>query len=104
MEAAEDKLRVKMENWAGHPMKNHVRVLLCTLPDILWEGHGLERVGMDKLLEVSAVRTSYRKYIARFHPDKITQTKDAEKIYIANFVFAAINEQWSEFKKEHGIK
>lgn len=36
LEAAEYKLRTKMENWAGHPMKNHVRVLLCTLPDVLW--------------------------------------------------------------------
>lgn len=51
-------------------MKNHVRVLLCTLPDVLWQGHGLERVGMDKLMEPPTVKTAYRKYIARFHPDK----------------------------------
>lgn len=51
-------------------MKNHVRVLLCTLPDVLWQGHGLDRVGMDKLMEPPAVRSAYRKYIARFHPDR----------------------------------
>ena len=78
--------------------------MLCTLPDVLWEGHGVERVGMDKLMEPSAVRTAYRKYIARFHPDKVVQTKDIEKVYIATTVFAAINEQWESFRKEHNLK
>ncbi len=85
-------------------MKNHVRVLLCTLPDVLWEGHGLERVGMDKLMDPNAVRTAYRKYIARFAPDKVIATKDAEKILIATTVFAAINEQYAVFRKEHNLK
>ena len=49
------------------------------------------------------MRTAYRKYIARFHPDKIVQT-DIERVYIATTVFAAINEQWESFRKEHGLK
>ena len=77
---------------------------MCTLPDVLWEGHGLPRVGMDKLMEPSAVRTAYRKYIAKFHPDKVHMSKDAEKIYVATAVFAAINEQYDIFKKEHNLK
>jgi len=54
---------------------------------------------MDKLMEPAAVKLAYRKYIARFHPDKVGQTNDAEKIFIATAVFAAINEQYELFKK-----
>ena len=50
-EAAREKHRQRLEQWVGTPMKNHLRVLLCTLPDVLWEGHGLERVGMDKMMD-----------------------------------------------------
>lgn len=59
---------------------------------------------MDKLMEPSAVRMAYLKYIRKFHPDKVTGSNDNEKIYIANTVFAAITEQYNLFKKEHGIK
>ena len=55
-------------------------------------------------MEPSAVRTAYRKYIARFHPDKFLATNDAEKVYVATAVFAAINEQYEIFKKEHNLK
>ena len=59
---------------------------------------------MDKLMEPSAVRTAYRKYIAKFHPDKIVPTGDAEKIHVATAVFAAINEQYEGFRKENNLK
>ena len=59
---------------------------------------------MDKLMEPSAVRTAYRKYIAKFHPDKAVASGDAERVYIATAVFAAINEQYEIFKKEHNLK
>lgn len=39
----------RLAQWVGTPNKNHVRVLLCTLPDILWEGHGWTRLGMQDL-------------------------------------------------------
>ena len=49
-------------------------------------------MGMDKLIEPSAVTKAYKKYIKSFHPDKVGTTKDFEKIYIATTVFAAVNE------------
>ena len=101
---AQEVHRVRLERWVGHPQKNHIRVLLCTLPDVLWQGHGVERVGMDKLMEPAAVKKAYLNFIKKFHPDKITPSQDAEKIYISTTVFAAINEQWLLFKKEHNIK
>lgn len=57
--------------WEGHPQKNHVRVLLCTLPDILWEGHGWQRIGMGDLTEPAQVKTAFRKYIVKLHPDRV---------------------------------
>lgn len=74
------------------------------MPDVLWPNCGYERMGMDKLMEPSAVRKAYIKYIRNFHPDKVGQTKDSEKIYIATTVFAAVNDQYELFKKEHGLK
>ena len=41
----------RLQQWTGHPQKNHVRVLLCTLPDVLWEGHNFKRLGMGDLEE-----------------------------------------------------
>jgi len=69
-EVAREKHRMRLDQWVGHPVKNHIRVLLCTLPDVLWEGHGLPRVGMDKMMDPKAVKLAYRKYLARFAPDK----------------------------------
>ena len=73
-------------------MKNHVRVLLCTLPDVLWQGSGQARIGMDALMDPQKVRFAYRKYVQKFHPDKFESSKDYDKIYITTTVFAAINE------------
>ena len=104
MQNARERHRERIERWIGHPQKNHVRVLLCTLPDVLWSDSGQQRIGMDKLMEPSAVRKEYIKYIRNYHPDKVGQSKDAEKIYIATTVFAAVNDQYELFKKEHGLK
>lgn len=53
---------------------------------------------MDKLAEPKQVKAVHRKYISKFHPDKIIPTGDQEKIYIANNAFAAINEALSLYK------
>ena len=100
IEAAKDKLRPQMERWVGYPTKNHLRVLLCTLPDILWQGHDFKRVAMGELMEPKKVTLAYKKYIARYHPDKVIQKygdEDYEKFYIANEVFAALSEANGKF-------
>ena len=84
-------------------MKNHVRVLLCTLPDVFWPETGLERVGMDKMMQPAQVKKAYYKYVQKLHPDKVMPLKDAEKTYIATTVFAAVTEQWDAFKKENNM-
>lgn len=44
---AQNRLEDKIQHWIGRPQKNHVRVLLCTLGDILWEDCGWQRVSID---------------------------------------------------------
>jgi curved DNA-binding protein CbpA len=78
-------------------MNNHVRVLLCTLDNILWPNHGWERVGMDKLSDPQQVKKYYRKATMLCHPDKIGES-DADKVYIANRGFAALTEAYNVFK------
>lgn len=58
--------------WVGKgSLKNHVRVLLCTLQDILWANSGWQRIGMDKLLKADEVKKAYRKAVSIVHPDRI---------------------------------
>lgn len=86
-------------------MKNHIRVLLCTLDQVLWPNNGWERVGMDKLSDPQQVKRYYRKATMLCHPDKIGKAEDnPDKVYIANRCFAAITEAFNLFKKEEGIQ
>ena len=96
--AAADKHDWKLKNWMGTPVRHNVKVLLCTLPDILWPDNGWERVAMDKLMEPKDVKKVHRQYIVKFHPDKVMTTGDQDKIFIANTAFAAINEALMEYK------
>lgn len=94
----------KLEQWTGTPVKNHVRVLLCTLPDVLWEGHSWKRVSMADLSEVDKVKTSYRKYIVTLHPDRVQSSGDSNKVYLANRIFTTMTDAFNLFKKENGLK
>ena len=48
---AREAHRERLAQWIGRPQKNHVRVLLCTLPDVLWPDSGAQRMGMLELME-----------------------------------------------------
>ena len=77
-------------------MKNHIRVLLCTLDQVLWTGNGWERVGMDKLLDPSSVKKYYRKATMLCHPDRLgNPAENPDKNYIANRCFAALTEAYN---------
>jgi hypothetical protein len=98
-EQAQKKYDDRINNWIGRgPIKNHIRVLLCTLQDILWPNSGWTRVGMDKLMDFSSVRKSYLKAANICHPDKIQKNDDPDKLYIANRCFAALTEAFNQYK------
>lgn len=94
----------RLNRWVGNPNKNHVRVLLCTLPDILWPGHTWQRLGMQDVQEPAQVKSAFRKYILMLHPDKVVGSGDNDKIYISNRVFSAMTDAFNLFKKENGMK
>ena len=83
--------------------KNHVKVLLGTLHQVLWQGNPWKVIGMDKLAEPKQVRTTFRKAVLVVHPDRQPPDCDADRRYIANRCFAALNEAFEEFKKEPGV-
>ena len=93
------KYEDRISNWIGRgPMKNHIKVLLCTLQDVLWKNNGWERVGMDKVQDPNEVKKLYRKATLLCHPDRIQASDDPEKVYIANRCFAALTEAYNLFK------
>ena len=93
------KHSARIEHWIGRgPQKNHIRVLLCTLQDVLWTSNGWNRVGMDKLLDPAQVKKYHRLAMLLCHPDKIRSDDDPDKIYIANRCFAALNDAMNTFK------
>ena len=54
---AQTRHEERINHWIGRgPIKNHVRVLLCTVQDVLWKDNGWKRVGMDKLATFEEVK------------------------------------------------
>jgi DnaJ-class molecular chaperone len=58
---------------------------------------------MDKMSDPNQVKKYYRKAMMMCHPDKITREDDADKMYIANQCFAALNDAFNEYKNEPGV-
>ncbi len=51
--------------------EGHLRALLSTLENVLWEGSGWKKVGMGDVLLPGKVKLVYMKGIAKVHPDKV---------------------------------
>jgi hypothetical protein len=114
-DASRERLQRGIDQWIGVPQagvpagyiapkKNHIKVLLCTLHQILWKGNTWQIIGMDKMSDPNQVKKFYRKAMMMCHPDKINQNdEDHDKIYIANQCFAALNDAFNEYKNEPGV-
>jgi cyclin G-associated kinase len=86
------------------PQRKHVKVLLCTLHTILWDGNTWQVIGMDKMNDPNQVKKYYRKAILMCHPDKIAGNDvNPDKVYIANRCYSALNDAFNEYKNEPGI-
>uniref|UniRef100_A0A7S3CLN6 J domain-containing protein n=1 Tax=Strombidium rassoulzadegani TaxID=1082188 RepID=A0A7S3CLN6_9SPIT len=121
-DSAQQKLSLKLDQWIGvkaqsrgpqYPgfdshfnQTNNIKVLLCTLQNVLWEGHNWQIVGMDKLADPQQVKKLHRKAIMMCHPDKVNAKSEhnADKVYIANRCFAALNLAFNEYKNEPGVR
>jgi DnaJ-class molecular chaperone len=72
---------------------------------VLWEGNNWKVVGMDKVADPNQVKKFYRKAMMMCHPDKINvdTEQNADKVFISNRCFAALNDAFNEFKNEPGV-
>lgn len=59
---------------------------------------------MADLEEADKVKTQYRKYIVMAHPDRVQNSGDPDKIYLANRIFSTMTDAFNLFKKENGMK
>lgn len=53
---AYQKYDSKVKMWKGMQQMNSIKVLLCTLHDVLWEGANWKRVGMHDLMDSNQVK------------------------------------------------
>eukprot|EP00743_Colponemidia_sp_Colp-15_P000696 GILK01000773.1.p2 GENE.GILK01000773.1~~GILK01000773.1.p2 ORF type:complete len:303 (+),score=81.56 GILK01000773.1:1701-2609(+) len=100
----DEELGTRMETWCKRGgVLNNIRALLCTVHDVLWPESGWNRVNMADLVEGKKVKLVYMKAIRIVHPDK-HNNDTADKKYIAQRVFEALNAAWDNFKiQEPGL-
>ena len=91
--AAQQALGAKLNAWRldSNGQLNNIRVLLCTLDSVLWEGAKWKAVKMGELINDKKVHIKYLRACAVVHPDKNTGVP-FERQYIAERVFEALNE------------
>ena len=103
-DAAYQKFENPIQNWIGRGMiKNNIKILLCTVQDILWKDNKWQRISMADMMTPQDVKKIYRKAINMFHPDKMMSEKDPDKLYIANRCFTALNDAFNEFKTRERV-
>lgn len=87
----------KIKIWKGMPVLHSVKILLCTLHDVLWEGSSWKRMGMHELGDPNSVKKAYRRAILITHPDRVNKSPTDQK-FLANRIFGALNEAWKVFE------
>ena len=81
--------------------KNNIKVLLCSMHTVLWEGANWKPIGMHEFMEgdqASMLKKLYRKAILLAHPDR-NATKSYDQVFLANAIFGALNEAWEVYEK-----
>ena len=98
------KYDAKIKKWIGIMQKNNIKVLICSLHDVLWSDAAWERVGMHEFMDdgQAKLKKLYRKAALLTHPDR-NQTKGADQRFLANAILGALNEAWAEFEKNPNI-
>lgn len=90
---AQHALGAKIDSWRldSNGQLNNIRVLLCTLQNVLWEDAKWKPVKMSELINDRKVHIKYLRACTVVHPDKNMKVGH-ERAYIAERVFEALNE------------
>lgn len=101
-EDAQTRLGRNLKEWSeDNGTKKNVRYLLATLHTVLWPGARWKELSMAKLIQERDVKMGYRKAMLVVHPDRNSGADvDPDRLFIADRVFAALNEAWIMFNNE----
>lgn len=107
IEAQQDshaRLGEMVKKWAkdDHGKDKQIRILLATLPSVLWEDakSKWKPASMAELIDPNKVKLAYMKAIRLVHPDKIAADAPADDKFIASAVFDALNGSFTAFNDE----
>lgn len=92
----------KIKEWAEEApsgTKKNIRVLLTTLPAVLWADAKWEPMAMAKLIDPKRVRLAFLKACTIVHPDK-HHSMSAEHKYIAGEVFNYLEAAFRTFEEK----
>ena len=90
---AQQELGAKLDAWrlGSNGQMNDIRVLLCNLDSVLWEGARWKPVKMGELIDTKKVHLKYKRACAVVHPDKNMNAPFMQR-YTAERIFEALNE------------
>ena len=88
----------KIQAWKDHHRAN-IRGMLTSLHTVLWEGANWKPISVGDVLDAGQVKRAYMKANLLVHPDKVRQKNGTdEHVVIADMVFDALKEAWTEFQ------
>ena len=110
-----DEIDSRLQSWRAGKESN-LRALIASLDTILWPELGWKKVGLHELVTESQLKIRYVKAVAKVHPDKVrilfnmlagiaymiigklSTNATTEQRMVANAVFSALSEAWSNHK------
>ena len=101
-EAARVAFGASIKEWAEEQpsgTRKNIRVLISTLPAVLWADAKWEPVPMAKLIDAKRVRISFLKACTIVHPDKSAGAAGAHR-YIAGEVFNYLEAAFRQFEEK----
>ena len=101
-EAARVAFGASIKEWAEEQpsgTRKNIRVLISTLPAVLWADAKWEPVPMAKLIDAKRVRISFLKACTIVHPDK-HNSMSAERRFIAGEVFNYLESAFRLFEEK----
>jgi hypothetical protein len=99
-DAETPELLGRLDEWSTKTGgQKHLRTLLSSLQQVLWEDSGWHSVGLSELMDFNSVKKQYRKAVMLVHPDKVQHGTPHQKV-VAERCFEVLNAAWAKFQTE----
>jgi len=96
----QDELEPRILKWSHkEKIRNNLRTLLYTLPDIVWQNSGWDAVDFSSLMDVNTIKRTYKIAMVKLHEDKLNklETVDSKTRYLSKRVCAELTEAYKDF-------